>query len=164
MLEKLISSELAKPVVAAIISMLPISELRGGIPIAITIFKFPVFKAFIICVISNILIAIPILLFLESITKFLMKFKFSGRLLQRLFERTKSRTGIIEKYKILGLALFVGIPLPITGAWTGSIAASILNMKFKDAIMGICIGVLMAGIIITTLTLFGIWGTNILLH
>jgi len=83
-------------------------------------------------------------------------------MLHWLFERTKRRGKIINKYERIGLALFVAIPLPITGAWTGSLIAVLFGLKFKHAFLSIFIGILIAGVIVTCATLlgwtiFGLW-------
>jgi len=83
-------------------------------------------------------------------------------MLHWLFERTRRRGKIINRYERIGLALFVAIPLPVTGAWTGSLAAVLFGLKFKHAFLSIFIGVLIAGMIVTCATLlgwtiFGLW-------
>lgn len=78
-----------------------------------------------------------------------------------LYKRTRRQTGIIEKYKHVGLIIFVAIPLPGTGAWTASIAAHLLGMRFKNALLDIAIGVIVAGVIVTALVLLGWIGAGI---
>ena len=133
----------------------PIAELRVAIPVAITTFDFSWYYAFLIAVIGNILPIPFILLFIEAITRILSKVAIFKRILIWLFERTRRRGKIIERYKRIGLVLFVAIPLPITGAWTGSLAAVIFGIKFKHAFISIFLGILIAGIIVTCLTLLG---------
>jgi uncharacterized membrane protein len=133
----------------------PISELRGAIPVAISVFHFPWYYAFLIAVIGNLLPVPFILLLLNSISKFLSRVSFFEKIINWLFERIRRRGKTIERYERIGLALFVAIPLPITGAWTGSIIAVLLDLKFKYAFFSIFIGVLVAGVIVTCATLFG---------
>jgi uncharacterized membrane protein len=140
-----------------IVAASPISELRGAIPLAIAGFHFPWYYAYILAVIGNLLPVPFILLFLNSAVRLLSKVEAFNRILQWFFERVKRRGKLIEKYERLGLVLFVAIPLPITGAWTGSLAAVLLGLKFKYALLSIFIGIIIAGIIVTSATLLG-WG------
>jgi uncharacterized membrane protein len=133
----------------------PISELRGAIPLAVQEFDFPWYYAYIISVIGNMLPVPFILLFLNAVTRILSRFTLFDRFFKWLFAYTRRRGTLIEKYERVGLVLFVAIPLPITGAWTGSIAAVLLGMKFNRAILSIFLGVLIAGTIVTCLTLLG---------
>jgi uncharacterized membrane protein len=142
--------------VVLITSALPILELRGGIPVAMTLLDFPWYYAFLLGVVGNMLPVPFILLFLNYVTRMLSKVRFFERILNWLFERTRRRGKIIQKYERIGLVLFVAIPLPITGAWTGALAAVIFGLKFKHAFMSILIGVLIAGVIVTCLSYFGL--------
>jgi uncharacterized membrane protein len=133
----------------------PISELRGAIPLAVLEYDFPWYYAYIIAVIGNMLPVPFILLFLNAVTRVLSRFPLFDRFFKWLFAYTRHRGTLIEKYERVGLVLFVAIPLPVTGAWTGSIAAVLLGMKFNRAILSIFLGVLIAGVIVTCLTLLG---------
>lgn len=133
----------------------PISELRGAIPIAISVYDFPWYYAFLFGVIGNLLPVPFILLFLDAIIPVLCKVRFLDRLIQWFLTRTRRRGTIVERYERIGLALFVAIPLPITGAWTGSILAVILGIRFKHAVISITAGVLIAGVIVTCATQLG---------
>ena len=140
----------------------PISELRGAIPWAILKYHFPWYYAFLLAVIGNLLPVPFILLFLDTLSRLLSKISIFKRILQWLFERTRRRGKIIERYERIGLMLFVAIPLPVTGAWTGSLAAVLFGLKFKHAFLSIFIGILIAGSIVTCATLlgwtiFGLW-------
>ena len=133
----------------------PISELRGAIPIAISLYNFPWYSAFIIAIIGN-LIPVPfILLLLNFVSKLLRKISIFEKLLNWLFERIRRRGKVIERYKYIGLALFVAIPLPITGAWTGSIVAVLLGLKFRHSFLSIFIGIIISGVIVTCATVLG---------
>jgi uncharacterized membrane protein len=134
---------------------LPVSELRGAIPIAVGVYDFTWYYAFLFGIIGNILPVPFILLFLDSIVRLLSKIRFFDRIFQWFFKRTRQRGKIVERYERIGLALFVAIPLPITGAWTGSILAVLLGLKFKHAMISIPVGVLIAGIIVTCITVLG---------
>jgi len=153
--EELLSLGFSKELVVLIISALPIFELRGALPVAINLFHFPWYYALLLAIIGNLLLVPVILLFLDAISRYLSKVSFFDRFLQWLFEHTKRRGEIIERYERIGLALFVAIPLPFTGAWTGSLLAVLFGLKFKHAMLSIFVGILIAGIIVTCLCLLG---------
>ena len=155
--EQLASLDLSSILKILAIAASPISELRGAIPWAISVFHFPWYYAFLIAVIGNLLPIPFILLFLDSFSRLLSKISFFERMISWLFERTRRRGRIVERYERIGLILFVAIPLPITGAWTGSLAAVLFGLKFKHAILSIFIGILIASLIVTCITIFG-WG------
>ncbi len=137
------------------IAALPISELRGAIPVAILEYHFPWHYALLLAIIGN-LIPVPfILLLLNSCSKVLSKIGIFERMLHWLFENTRRRGKIVERYERIGLMLFVAIPLPGTGAWTGSVVAVLFGLKFKHAFLSILIGVIIAGAIVTCATLLG---------
>jgi len=154
-LEQLFSLDLSDVLIVLGLAASPISELRGAIPVAIIQFDFPWYYAFPLAVVGNLLPVPFILLFLDSVSRLLSKVGFFNRMINWLFERTRRRGKIIERYERIGLILFVAIPLPITGAWTGSIAAVLLGLKFKHALLSIFIGILIAGVIVTCATLLG---------
>jgi uncharacterized membrane protein len=137
------------------ISMLPIAELRGAIPIAISVYDFSWYTAYLLGVIGN-LIPIPfILLLLNSIIPLLRRVRFLSRLIDWFFSRTRAKGKLVERYEWLGLMVFVAIPLPFTGAWTGAILAVLLGLKFKSAFSSIAVGVIIAGAIVTATTVLG---------
>ncbi|OGO01165.1 MAG: hypothetical protein A2Y90_01980 [Chloroflexi bacterium RBG_13_52_12] len=137
------------------IALLPISELRGAIPIAISTYHFPWYYAYLFGVIGNLLPVPFILLFLNAIIPLLSRVRFLDRLMQWFFTLTRRRGKMVERYEWLGLAVFVAIPLPVTGAWTGAILAVLLGLKFKYAFSAILAGVLIAGVIVTCATVLG---------
>jgi len=160
--EQLLSLDPSSVLAVLAIAASPISELRGAIPVAITAFHFPWYYAFLLGIIGNLLPVPFILLFLDTISQMLSKVRFFDRILKWLFRYTRRRGRIIERYERIGLTLFVAIPLPITGAWTGSLAAVLFGLKFKHAFLSIFIGILIAGVIVTCATLlgwtaFGLW-------
>ena len=138
-----------------ILAAMPISELRGAIPWAILGLNFPWYSAYVIAVIGNLLPVPVILLFLNTIYRVLGKTVFFRRFFNWLFKITERRSGMILKYKRIGLILFVAIPFPVTGAWTGALAAVLLGLKPRAAFWYICLGVLIAGVIVTCLSLLG---------
>ncbi len=136
-----------------LVAAAPILELRGAIPLAIKM-GFDPYEVFFLSVIGNIL-PVPILLFVFSpITEKLRNLAFFARFFNWLEERTRRKAALIEKYEFLGLILFVAIPFPTTGAWTGSFAASIFKMKFRKAFFAITLGVIIAAIIVSLIS----WG------
>ncbi|MGB9763141.1 MAG: COG2426 family protein [Minisyncoccia bacterium] len=137
--------------------MSPLSELRGAIPLALIVYHFPVWKAFLISIIGNSLIIIPVIFFLEKVSDWLMKkSKLFNYFFNWLFKRTRLKIeGNYKKYSKWALTIFVAIPLPMTGAWTGSVAAYLLGLNKKEALLYIGLGVLLAGLIVTVLTLVG---------
>lgn len=144
-----------KEVAIFIISLLPILELRGGL-IAARILGVKFIKAFIICYIANILPVPFILLFINWIFNKMSKWKPTKKIVDWLSNKTLKKKEQIDKYGYFGLFLFVGIPLPGTGAWTGSLLAILLNLDKKKSFITIAIGVLAAGIIMSLLS-YGIF-------
>jgi len=139
------------------LAMLPISELRGAIPLAIGIYKLNPYASIPLIVAANFLPVPFILKFLGPVERFLRKWKFWDKLMTRIFERTRIKTRkSIEKWESLALILFVAIPLPVTGAWTGSLAAYLFGLDFKKSLLCIFIGVVIAGAIVTTAVMAGI--------
>jgi len=148
---------LPSELIVFLISMTPVSELRGAIPLALTLYHLPWWKAFLISVIGNILIILPVIIFLEKSSELLMrKSKVLNYFFNWLFERTRKKISkSYDKYRNLALLIFVAVPLPMTGAWTGSVAAYLLGLSKKEALIYIGLGVVGAGIIVTLTTLLG---------
>mgnify|MGYP001527672884 CR=1 FL=1 len=142
---------LGKEVVVFIISMLPLLELRGGL-LAASLLKLDFLPGYIISIIGNTLPIPIVLLFLEKVLNWLKKFKATTK-----FVKKKDQ---IEKYGYIGLMLFVGIPLPGTGAWTGAGLAVLLNMNKKKSFLYIMLGIILASIIMSIIS-YGILGNII---
>jgi uncharacterized membrane protein len=113
------------------------------------------YKAYCLAVIGNMLPVPILLLFLDSLAKVVTRAEIGRRVGNWVFERTRRQGKRIERYEKIGLTLFVAIPLPVTGAWTGSIAAFLLGLKFRYAFLSILVGVIIAGAIVTSLCLLG---------
>ncbi len=129
-----------------LISMIPILELRGGL-LAASLLKIPAATAIPICIVGNI-IPIPfILLFIRQIFKWLKKTRLFCGLITKLENRAMGKSDKIKRYEFWGLLLFVGIPLPGTGAWTGSLIASLLEIDIKKSSVAILGGIIMATVI-----------------
>ncbi|NLI97252.1 small multi-drug export protein [bacterium] len=149
---------LGNRLVVFFLSMLPISELRGAVPLGILAFKIPWLEASLIALLGNILPVIPILLFLDAIMKLLGKMPIFKRFFEWLRKRAQRKGGLIERYEYLGLFIFVAIPLPMTGAWTGALISSVLRLQFLPSIVTIFLGVITADVVVTSFTLLGWWG------
>ncbi|WP_440954441.1 COG2426 family protein [Methanosarcina sp. Mfa9] len=140
-----------------IIASLPISELRGAIPVAMGVYGMGPLSAYFFSVLGNMLPVVPLLLFLEPVSDFLRRFRIFDLFFSWLFERTRrNHSERFEKYGTFALTLFVAIPLPVTGAWTGCAAAFVFGIKFRHALPAIAAGIMIAGVIVTTLTMMGI--------
>jgi len=148
---------------AILLSMLPIAELRGGIPYAIANDVNP-FLAYFICVGSNILAFPIVFLFLEFLHPLFLKVSFYQKLFDKFVLRTRKKLDKkIKKYGFWGLMLFVMIPLPVTGAYTGSLAAWLFNIPKKKAFISVVLGVIISGIIVTIISLSGMEAFNFLI-
>ena len=154
MIVPFLSSPVSKSIVQKllyliVITFIPGVELRGSIPIAITVYKMSPLAVFLIITLVNILI-IPVVFLLWDLALFLArKIKFIDIYLKKLDARSRS---VIEKYGFWGLTLFVAVPLPGTGAYTGAFIAEIFGMEKKKAFWAIALGVLIAGVVVTLLT------------
>lgn len=141
---------LIEPLWVVFVATLPISELRGAIPLAIAKFHLSPITAYFLAVIGNLIPVIPLLLYLPKITGLLSKVPVLDRLFQWLFAYTRRRHHQkFNKFGALALVLLVAIPFPATGAWTGSLAAYLFKVKFRYAFFLIFLGILIAGIIVT---------------
>lgn len=138
-----------------LMAMVPVIELRGAIPFGVAA-GISVKQALICAIIGN-LIPIPfILLFLRKV--FLWMRKISPgfeNLVEKLESRAKSKKGIVDKYEIIGLIILVAIPLPGTGAWTGALVATVLDIRMRRALPAITVGVIIAGTLVSVITYGG---------
>lgn len=133
-----------------LVSLMPILELRGGL-IAASLLGVDWLYAFPICVIGNLLPLPFILLFIDKIFAFLKKTRMK-KLVVHFEKKAIAKSDSVEKHRKWGLFVFVAVPLPGTGGWTGSLVASCLRMKVKEAIPPIVLGVLTAGIIMSVIS------------
>lgn len=131
-------------------SMLPIIELRGAIPLGAA-FGLPWWQNYLIAVVGNMLPVPIILLFVKAVLNWMTKcrVKLFNRIANKMFEKAEKNRGKIEKYAFWGLTLFVAIPLPATGAWTGTLVAALFDMKFWKSLLAALIGVMIAGVVMT---------------
>ena len=152
-------SGLNKDVVVFIISMLPLLELRGGL-LAASILNVSFLPGYILSILGNVLPIPFLLLFLEKILNWLGKFKSTKKIVNKFEKKVLSKKDQIDKYGYIGLMLFVGIPLPGTGARTGSALAVVLGMDRKTSFFYIFLGVILASIIMSIIS-YGILGNII---
>ena len=134
-----------------ILAMLPVAELRGAIPVAIG-YNFTPAAAFALAVLGNMLPIPFIFLFIRPLFRRLRRLSSLRGLIERVEAGARNKSARVARYRFWGLALFVAIPLPGTGAWTGAMIASLLDMRFKHAMAAIFIGVLVAGLLLTVIS------------
>jgi uncharacterized membrane protein len=162
MKEKLIALLSGSPheITTIVLAMAPISELRGAIPYAVTIGNMPWQEAYVIAVIANFIPVIFILHWIGPVSEYLRRFSTFDRFFDWLFARTRRRGKMIERFEIIGLILFVAIPLPITGAWTGSLAAFLFGVRKRVAYPAIFVGIMIAGVVVTlaSVGVIKLWG------
>lgn len=141
-----------------LLAMTPIGELRVALPVAITLYNINWVWAFFISVLGNLVPIVFLLLFLEPVSRWLSdNSKFFQRFFIWLFERTRKKSSPgIKKYGEIALISFVAIPLPLTGAWTGTVVAFLFGIPFKKAFLLIASGVVIAGGIVLALTQLGL--------
>lgn len=144
-----------KEILTLIISMIPIGELRSSIPIAIVVYGLSPLSAFFWSVLGNILISLVLLMVLEPISRFFDNhFYWFNRFLGWLFEWTrKKHSQKFENRGALALAAFVAIPLPMTGVWSGCLAAFVFGIPFRKSFPSVAAGALIAGVIVTLVSL-----------
>ena len=136
-----------------LISMVPVIELRVGLPIAIAS-GLPIPVAYLASVLGNMLPVPFIIIFIKKVFAWLRKhWPWMNRVVSSMEERAESKSGTVEKYGPWGLLIFVAIPAPGTGAWTGALIAALMNMELKKAFPIIFLGVCIAGVLVAGLTL-----------
>lgn len=135
-----------------LVSMTPVFELRGAIPLGLAKGLSP-WAVFTISWIGNILVIVPLLLFFRWAEDKLEHLKGIGKILHWWFQKVDKKSQVVQTYGFLGLILFVAIPLPGTGAWTGSAAATLLKFKIARAFVAILIGVTIAAILVTLVSM-----------
>ena len=153
----MLSTTLGKFIMTFLISMIPVVELRGGLPYGI-LQGLHLPTAACAAILGNMLPVPFILLFIEHVFAFLKKnFPKMNSFIGRLEKRAEEKQIVVDKYGALGLVLLVAIPLPGTGAWTGSLVAALMRMKRKKAVPLIFLGVVIAAILMTVITKLGIF-------
>lgn len=142
-----------------LLSMLPVSELRGAIPWAVFVEGMSYPEAYLLAVVGNFLPVVPMLVLLGPLERWLGRWRPFRRFFDWLFARTRRRGKLVERWEFMGLMLFVAIPLPVTGAWTGVAAAYLFGVPLRRAVPAIVAGILVAGIIVSLACagLLGFW-------
>jgi uncharacterized membrane protein len=152
----LTDTTLGKCIFTMLVSMLPIIELRGGLPFGVAL-GLPYYLAFPFAVLGNLIPAPFIIVYIRRIFMLMRRYMPKlNSLVDKLEKKAHLKGQKMQKYQYLGLWLFVALPLPGTGAWTGSLAAAFLEMRLKKAMPAVILGVLTAGTIMLTLTHVGI--------
>ena len=151
-----LGGKVSPEVISFIVSCFPVLELRGGL-IAAKLMDVDFFRAFAICFIGNMLPIPFILLFIRKIFNLLKKNEKIDELIRKLEARSIRKADKVKKYRLWGLFLFVAIPLPGTGAWTGALIADLLDIRIKHSLPVIAIGVFVAGIIVSVFS-YGLLG------
>ena len=138
-----------------LMAMVPVIELRGAIPFGVAS-GISVKQALVCAIIGNLLPIPFILLFLRRVFVWMRKISTGfENLVEKLELRAKRKKGIVDKYEIIGLIILVAIPLPGTGAWTGALVATVLDIRMRRALPAITIGVIIAGIVVSVVTYGG---------
>lgn len=163
MLESLINilKDIPKELLVVIVAALPIAELRLAIPLALSL-GMSFNKAFMLSIFGNLIPVLPLLFLLEPVTERLRRFKIWANFFNWFFARTRKKAKIVEKYAALGLMLFVAVPLPMTGAWTGIVASSLFKIRFRYAFFAITFGVIFAGLIVSFLCKLGLMSIKLI--
>ncbi len=146
-----LQNKIPEELVAFIISLFPVLECRGGM-IAARLMEIPFVTAFLLCYLGNMLPIPFILLFIRKIFEFLRRFSFFEKIIKKFEAKADKNKDKILRYKSWGLLIFVAVPLPGTGGWTGALMAALLDIPFKRALPVITLGVLIAGFIMSALT------------
>lgn len=148
----LTGADLGAYFVTLIVSMIPVIELRGAIPLGVGL-GLSHFDAMWVSMLGNMLPVPFIILFIRPIFKWMTKKSEKlGRVVEKLEARAEGKWDKVHKYQFFGLAIFVGIPLPGTGAWTGALIAAVMDMRMRSALPSIALGVVMAGLLVTGIT------------
>jgi len=147
----------------AFLSVLPISELRGAIPYLLAN-RTPILFTYLYCTVLNALVAPIVYIFLSSVHKLLYRIDFYRNFFERFVEKTRTKVKPeVDKYGFWGLMVFVAIPLPVTGAYSGTLGAWILGMDKKKSILCVAAGVAIAGLVVTLVAWSGIGALEFLL-
>ena len=136
----------------ALLSMAPVVELRGALPWAIA-HGLPVWLSYLLCVFCNMIPVPFILLFIKKILEWMKTRRRLAKYALWLEDHAQKKLDVYYKYKLLGLFILVAIPLPGTGAWTGALIAAFLNIRLRHALPAITLGLLIAGSLVTLMTL-----------
>ncbi|MFH1826525.1 MAG: small multi-drug export protein [bacterium] len=138
---------MAQEVIVFLAALAPIIEVRGAVPLGILVYHLDPVKVILISIIGSIIPIIPILWFLNTLTERLKKIPSFNKFIEWLFARTRSRSKLIEDFELVGLTIFVGIPFPGTGVWTGCVAAYLLGLPLIPTFVCASIGTTIASLL-----------------
>ena len=129
------------------LAALPVFELRGAIPLGVSL-GLPFARLYFLALLGNLIPVLPLLLLFKYFFQHLENIKFLGRFFKWWFRRVERKSKLVERWGFWGLVLFVAIPMPVTGAWTGTVAATLFEIGTRKAFLAILIGVAIAGIVV----------------
>jgi len=139
-----------------LLAIAPISELRGSIPYGI-LRGLPTAQVIVVSIVANIIMGIFAYFFLDRLVRLFFNFGFFKNFYEKIIERSQKKIKAeVDKYGWVGVAIFIGIPLPFTGAWTGALGSYLIGLDKKKSITAIILGVIIAAIIVTTVMLTGV--------
>lgn len=139
-------------VVIVLLSAVPVTELRGSIPVAVALGVEP-WQAFYLALIGNYLPVIPLALLLDPLVRLLKKVPYLDQIIEIILNRTRKQGAGVEKYGVIGLIIFVAIPSPFTGVWTGSVLAYLLGIRILYVLLSMAVAITIAGLLVTFATM-----------
>ena len=142
------------------LSMVPVVELRGTIPLGIAMKLNPVYT-YMVCVIGSSIISVPVVLMFRQVIDYLRHRKYFNKVIRWIDKKIEGRAKKLKAASILGLIVFVGVPLPTTGSWSGSALASLFKMRVVESLLGIFIGNAIAGAVMLTVSMHVAEGASI---
>lgn len=145
---------LSPKVIVTLVAAIPLLELRASIPLAIFKYGMSSWEALWLGVVGSLIPVIPILFLLEHLEPYLRKIKFFDQLLNKVFEHTRAKSQLIKELELIGLILFIGVPLPGTGVWTGTFAAYIFGLPKFQAVFAAFVGTTIAGLLMIFLSAY----------
>ncbi len=153
---------LPEPLVVAILSAAPVSELRGGIIVGYLAYDMPLVYLLPLAIVCNVVSVVPVLLWFNPVADWLVKRGRLTGLVERLRGRARAKKPMVDKYGVYAVAMFVAIPLPVTGAWTGALVASVFEMDFWRALGCVAVGVCIAAAVVTILCAVGVYTADLI--
>ena len=142
------------------LSMVPVVELRGAIPLGIAMKLNPIY-IYMVCVIGSSIISVPVVLMFRQVIDYLRHRKYFNKVIRWIDKKIEGRAKKLKAASIIGLIVFVGVPLPTTGSWSGSALASIFKMRVVESLLGIFIGNAIAGAVMLTVSMHVAEGASI---
>lgn len=139
---------MVKELIVFLTAAAPVIEVRGSVPLGILSLGLPPLKVVVISILGSILPIFPIFWFLNTLTKKLRRITLFDKFFEWLFQRTRTKSKIIEEFELVGLTIFVAIPFPGTGVWTGCVAAYLLSLPWIPAFIAATIGTTIASVIL----------------